>query len=106
MKNTQDELPLDSLLSDLKDFNIYCEDNNQLEVLEELDDIYCLFNEIELELYNGHITNSFTQEWKDSIRNTFILKNDETRVYMKEFAELVYATADEWRIEGDEKYID
>jgi uncharacterized protein YciU (UPF0263 family) len=94
---------LDLLLSDLKDFNIYFEDDGQVELLEELDDIEELYYEIQIELYND---DTLTEGWKESIRDNFILKKDGTRVYMKEFAELVYSTEDEWRMEGDEKYID
>jgi len=103
MKN---KTKLDLLLSNLKDFNVYCEEDGKVEILEDLEDIYCLFYEIELQIYNGHITEAFDQEWKNSIRDIFIIKKDDTRVYMKEFAELVYSDNDEWRIEGDKKYIE
>ncbi len=82
------------LLKNLKNNNIYfldTDNNNKIEILEKLDDKFDLFFQIEINIYNMYIDENFTDEWKNSIINKglFLLKKDNTKVYLHEFIELV-----------------
>ncbi len=98
------------LLKNRKNNNIYFidPDNNKPTILEKCDTVYDLFFEIEIEIYNDYIDENFTQEWKNCIieHGLFLLKKDNTKVYLHEFIELVghNKEKEEWFMCGDEKY--
>jgi len=95
---------LKEVLDGVADFNLYFGD---MEVLEELDSIEDLFHEIEVNIYNNFIDDSFSAEWKKSIADeSLYFLQGENRVYLKDLIQLVYTKVEskEWHMLGDENY--
>jgi hypothetical protein len=95
-------------LRNLKDYNLYHEEDGELCALEECDTIYDLFHEIQMHLFNNYmksIKDLKKPKYLKQIEPFFILDKKKKRIYLKEFIPFIYEGKDEWKIVGEEEFI-
>lgn len=97
------EIGIAKFLRNLKDYNLYFEEDGELCVLEECDDVYDLFHEIQIQLFNNlfNSLNDLTNpEYLKTIEPFFILDKNKNRIYLKEFIPFIYQENGEWNMIG------
>lgn len=103
------EIGITKFLRDLKDYNLYFEEDGELCILEECVDVYDLFNEIQIILFNDYMKGMEDlkkAKYLKAIEPFFILDKNKNRIYLKEFIPFIYEEKDEWNMIGQEEFID
>lgn len=101
---------IEKFLSNLKDDNLYYQDEDgQFNIIEECDSLNDLLFEIQIILNNNlleKIEDLKSSAYLNEIKKYFILRKDGKKICLTEFIPYIYKTDDEWRMVGDEKFID
>ncbi len=86
----------------IKKFNIWFEND----IVDEFDDIYELYHEIECIMYCFNDINDIrTEKYLKDISGYYIKDTKDNKIYFTEFVPYIYEKNNEWRMKGDEKYL-
>lgn len=102
------EIGIAKFLRNIKDYNLYFEDGGKLCAIEECDNVYDLFYEIQIHLFNNYMKSmkDLTKpKYLKTIEPFFILDKKKKRIYLKEFIPFIYEGKDEWNMVGEEEFI-
>lgn len=97
---------LHDIFDNLTDFNIYYDEEGEAEPFEFCDDIFDLFEEIQLTLYNKDKLEDYQNEnYLKQLNTDFIILSNSERFTFDKFVPLIIETNNEWRMIGDEDFI-
>jgi hypothetical protein len=95
------------VLKNVKDYNLYYEDSEGEDIIEEYDNIYDLFYELTIQLFNDYLSDPKDLKSDDYVKSLdgYYIKSDR-KIPLKEFIQYIYldVEAEEWHLNGDEHY--